>query len=129
MAAIRRPPPEPRPTPKPKKVKAPLHQRILGRGATELDTVEDLEHELEEALSLDLIEWEDYLDCREALDVRKFKAKEQIDKAIGRHIKQDKKVGFNGPMIKSPTKKLSNWQVKLICVAVFLLFWKFNIKA
>jgi hypothetical protein len=119
MAAIRRPPKAP-PRPK-RKVKAPLHQRILGRAQVELDTLEDLYRELEEAHNLDLIEYDTYLDCCEALDQRKAKATLELDKVTGRYVKPDKKgIKETG----KPKKRLSKFQEKLILVCAFLILLK-----
>lgn len=123
MAGLRRAP-QPRGPVKPKiKVLPPLHQRILGKGAVEVDTIDDLRIELERALSLDLIEYDCYLDCHEALDIREAKAKTAILKATGRYVKPDKTVDIKvRPVV---TKPMARWKVKLLCVACFLIFIKF----
>ncbi|QXV71823.1 hypothetical protein psageK4_169 [Pseudomonas phage psageK4] len=123
MAGIRRAPKAP---PKPKRVvKAPLHQRILGRAAVEVDTIDDLRLELDKALELDLIEYDTFLDCHEALDLRESKAKEAILKATGRYVKPDKKVDIQARRVRqSRPKALSLWQKKLIFVVCFLIFIK-----
>lgn len=124
MAAIRRAPkPPPR---KPVKIVKPIHQRILGRGAVEVDTLADLESELERALELDLIEWDNYLDCREALDIRKAKARTAIDKATGRYVKPDRVVNIRArPVGKGPPRRhKTKWHVKLLIVFCILLVWK-----
>lgn len=122
MARLRR---APRPVVRVKVVKpvAPLHRRILGRGASELDTIDDLRLELETALRYDTIEYDTYLDCHEALDIREAKAKEAIAKATGRYVKPDKKVDIKVER-RPPPKPLKRWQVKLMCVAIFLIIWK-----
>lgn len=108
---------------------APLHRRILGRGATELDTIDDLRLELEKAHKLDLIEYDTYLDCHEALDIREAKAKEALAKATGRYIKPVKTTNIN--LVQRRHLKhsgLKRWQVKLLCVLAFLILWKLNLK-
>ena len=121
MAAIRRAPKPPQVKPK-AKVKAPLHQRILGRGAVEIDSVDDLRLELERALTLDLIEYDTYLDCHEALDIREAKAKTAIAKATGRYVKPEKVVDIKARhVIRKPWKP---WQVKILIVLGVLFFIK-----
>lgn len=123
MAGIRRAP-QPRTPLKPKvKVLPPLHQRILGKGAVEVDTIDDLRIELERALSLDLIEYDTYLDCHEALDIREAKAKHAILKATGRYVKPDKRVDIKVRPI--PHKPMARWKVKLLWVACFVILIKF----
>lgn len=121
MAGIRR---APQPKGKPKvKPLPPLHQRILGRGAVEVDTIDDLRIELEQALSLDLMEYDTYLDCHEALDVREQKAKAAILKATGRYVKPEKVVEIKvRPVVHKP---MARWKVKLLYVACFIILLKF----
>lgn len=109
----------------------PLHRRILGRGAVELDKIDDLRLELEKALTLDQIEYDTYLDCHEALDLREAKAKDDLAKATGRYVKPNKKVDINVRVShkqQAPPKPMRPWQVKLLCVIVFLIFWKISLK-
>lgn len=122
MPRLRRPP---RPEVRVKVVKppVPLHRRILGRGATEIDTIDDLRVELEKAYSLDLIEYDTYLDCHEALDVRLSKAKADLDKATGRYVNPEKFTSIN--LKRRPQRKYQGWQVKFFCVVCFLIIWKF----
>jgi hypothetical protein len=121
MAGIRRPPKAPS---KPKaKARPPIHQRILGRAAVEVDTLADLELELEKALELDLIEYDTYLDCKEALQIRQAKAKEGLDKATGRYVKPDKKVDIHERSVRRCPLTLN--QKKVIFVVLFLIFLKF----
>ncbi|WYN04980.1 hypothetical protein ISREJYDI_CDS0015 [Pseudomonas phage UNO-G1W1] len=121
MAGIRRPPKAPS---KPKaKARPPIHQRILGRAAVEVDTLADLELELEKALELDLIEYDTYLDCKEALQIRQAKAKEGLDKATGRYVKPDKKVDIHARSVRRCPLTLN--QKKVIFVVLFLIFLKF----
>jgi hypothetical protein len=129
VAGIRRPPKPPVVRVRVVKPVIPLHRRILGRGAVELDAIDDLRLELEKALTLDQIEADVYLDCHEALDIREAKAKEAISKATGRYVKPDKTVTIKlRRRPDKPPKELKKWQVKLLCVVVFLIFWKINIK-
>lgn len=121
MAGIRRSPNAPS---KPKaKARPPIHQRILGRAAVEVDTLADLELELEKALELDLIEYDTYLDCKEALQIRQAKAKEGLDKATGRYVKPDKKVDIHARSVRVSPLTLN--QKKVIFVVLFLIFLKF----
>lgn len=124
MARLRR---APRPEIKVKVIKppVPLHRRILGRGATELDLIYDLRRDLEKAYELDQLEYDTYLDCHEALNVREAKAKESLDKATGRYVKPDKATTINlkRRMSKGPTK-YKRWHIKLFCVLGFLIIWK-----
>ena len=121
MAGIRRPPKAPS---KPKaKARPPLHQRILGRAQTEIDTLDDLELELEKAYALDLMEYDTYLNCWEALSVRRAKAKEALDKATGRYVKPDKKVDIHARSVRRCPLTLN--QKKVIFVVLFLIFLKF----
>lgn len=124
MAAIRRAPRPPTPKAKPVKVLAPLHQRILGRGAVEIDSVDDLRLELEKALTLDLIEYDTYLDCHEALDIREAKAKTAILKATGRYVKPDKVVDIKVRRVVVRHKPWKPWQFKLMVVFCLLFFIK-----
>lgn len=123
MAAIRRPPKAPS---RPKaKAKAPLHQRILGRSQVELDTLDDLESELQQAYDLDLMEYDVYLDCQEALTLRRQKAREGLDKQTGRYVKPDKKVDIKTKNVRqSYIHGLTIFQRKLICVVCFIIFVK-----
>lgn len=125
MARIRR---APKPAVRVKVIKppVPLHRRILGRGATELDTIADLRSELEKAHDLDQMEYDTYLDCHEALDIREAKAKEALDKATGRYVKPSRTTTLHAK--RAPPKKWKRWQLKLLCVIAFLIFWKINIK-
>lgn len=106
----------------------PLHRRILGRGAFELDAVDDMRLELEKAYDLDLIEYDTYLDCHEALDIREAKAKIALDKATGRYVKPDRVIPVKVVHKQSRPTKLKRWQVKLLCVLAFLILWKLNLK-
>lgn len=63
---------------------APLHQRILGKSQVEIDLIDDLTDELEKAYSLDLIEYDQYLDCHAVLDMRRDKASKALARALGR---------------------------------------------
>lgn len=122
MARLRR---APRQKP-PQKVKAcmPLHQRILGKGQVELDTVEDLRYKLEQYKDNDAIEYDTYLQCHEALDIREAKAKESLAKATGRYSKPETVIDVKRQSHKH-VKGLKRWQVKVLCVFVFLIVWKF----
>lgn len=124
MAGLRRAPQPKASLAKPKvKVRPPLHQRILGKGAVEVDTIDDLRIELERALSLDLIEYDTYLDCHEALDIREAKAKTAILKATGRYVKPEKVIEIKvRPVVSKPWPR---WKVKLLWVACFLILIKF----
>lgn len=123
MAGIRRAP-QPKAQPKPKvKVKPPLHQRILGKGAVEVDTIDDLRIELERALSLDMIEYDTYLDCHEALDIREARAKTAMLKATGRYVKPDKTVEIKARTVQA--KPWPKWKVKLIYVVAAIILFKF----
>jgi hypothetical protein len=125
MAALRR-------APKQRTVKvavvkpvAPLHRRILGRGATELDTIDDLRLELEKAYSLDQIEYDTYLDCCEALDIREAKAKVGIQKATGRYVKPQKTIHIYTKAVKrSHVHKWKPWQVKAMLVFCAIVVFK-----
>lgn len=120
MAGIRSAPKAP---PKPKaKVKAPIHQRILGRAQVEIDTLADLEIELEQAYSLDHIEYDTYLECWEALEIRKAKAREGLDKATGRYVKPDKKVDIRVRNVRRYPPSL--FKKKLVCIVIFLIIFK-----
>lgn len=120
MAGLRRPPQaKAKPIVKPK---PPLHQRILGKGAVEVDTIDDLRLELERALSLDLIEYDTYLDCREALDIRKAKADTALLKAIGRYTKPDKTVHVSARRVTP--KPMARWKVKLVYVVSAIIVFK-----
>lgn len=124
MARLRR---APRPVVKVKVVKppVPLHRRILGRGAAELDEIADLEIELEKALELDTVEWDTYLDCKEALDIRKVKAKEALDKATGRYVKPDKTTTINlKRRMYKRQPRFKRWHIKAMCIVCFLIIWK-----
>lgn len=121
MAGIRRPPKAPS---KPKaKARPPIHQRILGRSQIEIDTLDDLELELEKAYELDLVEYDTYLDCWEALQVRREKANIGLAKATGKYVKP--KVDIPVTRVRqSPPKALTVFQKKLIFVVCFLIFIK-----
>lgn len=123
MAGLRRPPKAPS---KPKaKARPPIHQRILGRSQVEIDNLDDLELELEKAYSLDLLEYDTYLDCWEALNLRREKANIGLAKATGKYVKPDKKVDIQARRVRqSRPKQLSLWQKKLIFVVCFLIFIK-----
>lgn len=125
MARLRR---APRPEVRVKVVKPPipLHRRILGRGATEIDLICDLRADLEKAYELDQMEYDTYLDCHEALNVREAKAKEALDKATGRYVKPDKATTINlkRRMSRKPTHGYKRWHIKLFCVLGFLIIWK-----
>ncbi|QNN99936.1 hypothetical protein phiPsa267_167 [Pseudomonas phage phiPsa267] len=123
MAGLRRPPKAPS---KPKaKARPPIHQRILGRSQVEIDNLDDLELELEKAYSLDLLEYDTYLDCWEALNLRREKANIGLAKATGKYVKPDKKVDIQARRVRqSRPKALSLWQKKLIFVVCFLIFIK-----
>jgi hypothetical protein len=115
--------------PKPKKVVAPLHQRILGRGAVEIDNVDDYRLELERALSLDLIEYDTYLDCHEALDIREAKARTDLLKATGRYVKPDKATTIKVSRVQRK-KPWTPWKQKLLIAVVVLFLIKiFSFKA
>lgn len=122
MARLRR---APKPVVKVKVIKppVPLHRRILGRGATELDEIVDLRADLEKAYSLDQMEYDTYLDCHEALDIREIKAKEAIEKATGRYTKPEKTTTINLPH-KYKRHRYKRWQIKLFLVFCFLVVWK-----
>lgn len=122
MAGIRRSPNPTPARPKPKAV-VPLHRRILGRGATEVDTIDDLRVELERAYELDQIEYDTYLDCHEALDVREAKARLELDKATGRYVKPSKVVDVK--VRREVVKPWKPWQTKLFMVFCVLIFMKF----
>jgi len=122
MPAIRRAPRAPT-TPKPKPV--PLHQKILGKGAVELDKIEDERLELERAYSLDLIEYDSYLDCHDALDYREAMAKEAIEKQTGRYVKPQKVVDINVQTVRRYPKRYKVWQIKIMIVVCFVIFFKF----
>lgn len=104
---------------KPQRVK-PLHQRILGKSQEELDLIEDLTDELERAYSLDLIEYDDYLRCHDALAVRKAKAQRTLDKLTNSH---------NAPptveyrRAKAKPRPLSPIQVKFLMLLTALIFF------
>ena len=121
MAGIRRPPKAPS---KPKaKARPPIHHRILGRSQVEIDTLDDLERELEKAYDLDLVEYDTYLDCWEALQVRREKANIGLAKATGKYVKPT----VDSPVRRvrqSPPKALTVFQKKLIFVVCFLIFIK-----
>ncbi|AHJ87421.1 hypothetical protein phiPsa374_160 [Pseudomonas phage phiPsa374] len=123
MAGLRRPPKAPS---KPKaKARPPIHQRILGRSQVEIDNLDDLELELEKAYNLDLLEYDTYLDCWEALNLRREKANIGLAKATGKYVKPDKKVDIQVRRVRqSRPKALSLWQKKLIFVVCFLIFIK-----
>jgi hypothetical protein len=104
-------------------VKPPLHQRILGKGAVEVDTIDDLRIELERALSLDMIEYDTYLDCHEALDIREARAKTAMLKATGRYVKPDKTVEIKARTVQA--KPWPKWKVKLVYVVVAIILFKF----
>lgn len=124
MARLRR---APRPEVRVKVVKppVPLHRRILGRGATEIDLIYDLRRDLEKAYELDQMEYDTYLDCHEALNVREAKAKEALDKATGRYVKPDKTTTINlkRRMSRKP-HGYKRWHIKLFFVLGFLIIWK-----
>lgn len=124
MAALRRAPAAPS---KPKaKARPPIHQRILGRSQVEIDTLDDLELELERAYGLDLMEYDTYLDCCEALQIRRAKAKEGLDKATGRYVKPEKGVDIKARAVRqSRPKELALWQKKLIFLVCLVIFLKF----
>ncbi|WKV20537.1 hypothetical protein 16Q_144 [Pseudomonas phage 16Q] len=122
MGGIRRAPKDSPPKPKAKAV-VPLHRRILGRGATEVDTIDDLRVELERAYELDQIEYDTYLDCHEALDVREAKARLELDKATGRYVKPNKVVDIK--VKREVVKPWKPWQTKLFMVVCVLIFMKF----
>lgn len=120
MAGIRRPPRVPSDVkPKPP---IPLHRRILGRGACELDIVADLKLELEKAYELDQIEYDTYLECHEALDVREAKALIELEKATGRYVKPEKNIPIKVKPVNR--KKHKTWHIKLLFVFCFLIVWK-----
>ncbi|UAV89760.1 hypothetical protein QGX13_gp063 [Pseudomonas phage M5.1] len=124
MARLRR---APKPAVRVKVIKppVPLHRRILGRGATELDTIADLRLELERAYGLDQMEYDTYLDCHEALDIREAKAKEALDKATGRYVKPDKVTKINlRTRSHKPIGRYKRWHIKALCVIGFLIIWK-----
>jgi hypothetical protein len=127
MAGLRRAPRLPnKAKPKVKPV-TPLHRRILGRGAAELDTIDDLRLELEKAHNLDLVEYDVYLDCHEALDIREAKAKQDIEKATGRFVKPEKTVHIRvRPVAVKPPKPLKQWQIKLMIVVAVLFLLKIS---
>jgi|SRR5437870_511015 len=122
MAALRRAPKTPN---KPKlKAIVPLHRRILGVGATELDTIDDLRLELERAHGLDLMEFDTYLDCCEALDIREAKARIAIQKAVGSYVKPDKKVYIKTKTVVRRSHGLSMFQKKILVVVIALIVFK-----
>jgi len=65
-----------------RRTKEPLHQRILGKSQVEIDLVQDLTDELENAYTLDLIEHDDYLKCMQALESRRERAEKALNKAL-----------------------------------------------
>lgn len=129
MARLRR---EPKPEGKPpvkRKPLAPLHQRILGKNQTELDTVEDLRYKLELAYNRDDMEFDTYSQCHDALDFREAKAKEGLLKATGRFIRPDKQttIKVRHKPVKHHSHKSKHgysWRIKLLCVLAFLFVWK-----
>lgn len=118
MAGIRRAP-KTKPTIK-TKIVIPLHRRILGRGAAEIDAIDDLRAELEKAYDLDQMEYDTYLDCCEALDIREAKAKTAIAKAAGRYVKPEKVIDIPVTVVRR-SKPWRPWQIKIMIV-VFVLF-------
>lgn len=112
------------------KQKAPLHQRILGKGAVEIDNIDDYRIELEKAYDLHLIEYDVYLDCHEALDIREEKAKIAIQKACGRYVKPQKVIDIPVRVVRrSHSKPWAPWQIKLmIGIVVFFLYKMFSFK-
>ena len=120
MPGVRRPPKAPS-KPKPK-VKAPIHQRILGRSQVEIDTLDDLESELEKAYDLDLVEYDVYLDCWEALQVRREKANIGLAKATGKYVKPT--VDIKVRAVRQSHPNLTLFQKKLVFVVCFLIFIK-----
>lgn len=124
MARLRR---APRPVVKVKVVKppVPLHRRILGRGATELDEIADLRIELEKVYGLDQIEGDTYIDCLEALDVREEKAKVALDKATGRYVKPQRSTTINlKRRMHHRPNRFKRWHIKAMCVLAFIVIWK-----
>lgn len=102
----------------------PLHHRILGRGAAELDTIDDLRLELEHAFKIDTIEYDDYLKCHDALDLREAKARTALEKATGVWIKPRKEQASIRGKPPSEPIKWKPWQVKLFLVFLVLLYLK-----
>lgn len=126
MAGIRRAPaPQAKAKPKPA---IPLHQQILGKGAVEFDTVEDLRHKLELWYASDAIEYDDYLKCHDALDIREARAKEALDKATGRYVKPDKKVDIKVKEVRQspPNANASSfeWLQRIIFILGFYAIFK-----
>ena len=107
-----------------KRAVKPLHQRILGRSQVELDDLEDLTAELEKAYTLDLIEYDQYLVCHDALTVRRERALVGVAKAAGYYVKPQ----AVKPQTKArPVQAHSSAKVKFLCVVVFLvLFFLFK---
>jgi len=106
--------------------KAPLHQRILGKSQVELDLIVDLTDELEKAYSLDLIEYDDYLRCHDALTVRREKAKRALDKAIGIiHARPTTPTTTEHRRSKHYQRQAwQPWQVKLLFIVLVLISFK-----
>jgi hypothetical protein len=115
----------PRPKPKPKApTKAPIHQRIIGKWQIELDLLDDLETELEQSFKLDLIEYDDYLLCWQALEVRRQKANEGKLKAIGAYVKPDKKLDKQKENVRRCPKRPPDWVIKLGLFILAFIFYK-----
>lgn len=122
MAGLRRAP-KPVIKPRPKRpVKAPLHHRILGRNQVELDLLDDLYDELERVHDHFNIADDQYLECLEALDIRKAKALEGLEKAKGRYHKPHKPV--KAKRLQARQKPLRPWQMKVIQVVAALIVIK-----
>lgn len=123
MAGIRRAPKAPPAKPKAKPA-IPLHQQILGKGAVEFDTVEDLRHKLELWYASDAIEYDDYLRCHDALDIRESKAKEALDKATGRYVKPNKKVDIEIEKVRQSPLNDFEWLKRVIFLVILYTIFK-----
>lgn len=122
MAGVRR---APRAPAKPKiKPVVPLHQQILGKAAIEFDTVEDLRHKLELYYNSDAIEYDDYLKCHDALDIREAKAKEGLDKATGRYVKPDKKIDIKVEKVRQSPQTDFEWLKKIVFLVILFSIFK-----
>lgn len=107
--------------------KAPLHQRILGKSQVELDLIVDLTEELEKSYSLDLIEYDDYLRCHDALAIRREKAKRALDKATGINLAVPATVEYRRSK-GSQSQAWKPWQVKLMLIIIGIILFKLFIK-
>ena len=121
MAGIRR---APKAKGKPVKRKAPIHQRILGRSQVEIDLLDDLDSELEKAYELDQIEYDDYLDCKQALELRREKANIGRLKAIGAYVKPETKIDVPVKVVRQSKIHLDKVWVKIVVVVLMFLALK-----